>query len=222
MNQMKGIILSSAMMILVLTFSCSKYEYIRGGGQTLTETRTVPAFTGVETHYDIKANIIYGTTQEVKVTGYENLLAVLETEVRDGILRLKYNSRYSTIRNGNVVVNITAPLVSKATIHGSNNIEISGFRNSQQFEGLIHGSGNIRVSNSVSDVAKLLIYGSGRIDAKELQTKRTEAGIYGSGNVFVTVSDHLEAKIYGSGNINYWGNPAVQTEMQGTGRVIRK
>lgn len=221
-NHMKGIIYSAAMMILLLMSSCSKYEYIKGDGRTVTETRSVPAFVSVETHYDIKANIVYGTLQEVKVTGYENLLSILDTEVRDGVLKLKYNDRYNTIRNGNVVFNITIPSVEKATIHGSNNIELSGFPDLQGFEGRIHGSGNIKVSNSIAQTAKLLIYGSGRIDAQGLQTKSTEASIFGSGNVFVTVSDHLDAKIYGSGNINYWGNPAVQTEMHGSGRVIRK
>ncbi|HSF44415.1 MAG TPA: head GIN domain-containing protein [Chitinophagaceae bacterium] len=219
---MKGIMISAAMMAFVFLFSCSKYEAIRGDGRTLTETRIVPQFSSVETHYDIRANIIQGTTQEIKVTGYENLLAILETEVENGVLRLKYNNRYNTIRNGNVVVNITVPAISKATIHGSNNIEVSGFQALQGFEGLIHGSGNIKVSNSTSELAKLLIYGSGRIDAQELQTKRTEASIFGSGNISVTVSEQLEAKIYGSGNVNYWGNPSVQTEMQGSGRVIKK
>lgn len=219
---MKGITISSAMMVFIFLFSCSKYEVIRGDGRTITETRTIPPFSSVETHYDIKANIIQGTTQEVKVTGYENLLAILETEVENGVLRLKYNNRYNTIRNGNVVVNIIVPAISKATIHGSNNIEVTGFRDLQEFEGSIHGSGNIKVSNSVSQLAKLLIYGSGRIDAQELQTKRSEASIFGSGNVFISVSEELEAKIYGSGNINYWGNPAIQTEMHGSGRVIKK
>jgi hypothetical protein len=219
---MKGIILSTALVVSILLFSCSKYDLIRGEGRTLTETHAVPQFSSVETHYDIKANIVQGTTQEVKVTGYENLLAILETEVENGVLRLKYNNRYNTIRNGNIVVNIIVPAISKATIHGSNNIEVSGFQDLKGFEGLIHGSGNIKVSNSKSQLAKLLIYGSGRIDAQGLQTKRTETSIFGSGNIFVSVSEQLEAKIYGSGNVNYWGNPSVQTEMHGSGRVIKK
>jgi hypothetical protein len=222
MNHMKGNMISSAMAFFIFLFACSKYDVIRGDGRTITETRTVPQFSSVETHYDIRANIIQGTTQEVKATGFENLMAILETEVENGVLRLKYNNRYNTIRNSNVVVNIAVPDISKATIHGSNNIEVSGFQDLQEFEGRIHGSGNIKVSNSMSQLARLLIYGSGRIEAQDLQTKKTEAAIFGSGSVSVSVSDQLEAKIYGSGNINYWGNPSVQTEMQGSGRVIKK
>jgi hypothetical protein len=190
--------------------SCSK-DVLKGSGNTNTQTRSVPAFHSVETHYDIAANIYNGTTQELQVTGYENLLDVLETTVENGVLKLKFNHRYNSVRNVNVVANITLPIVNKTTIHGSGDIAVSNFANGASFNALIHGSGNIKVQNSAF-----------HIEARGLQAKEATADVFGSGDISLSVIDKLKATIHGSGNINYWGNPAVETNIQGSGRVIKK
>ena len=211
----------SLFLLATVLFACRK-DVIRGEGNTITQTKTVAAFTGVETHYDIKAIITYGATQQVEVSGYENLLNVLETPVENGVLKLKFKTGYHTIKNVNVVARLQLPALTSATIHGSNNIEVTGFTNDNAFTGQIHGSGSIKVANSAFEKATLRINGSGDIDARGLQAKEATAHINGSGEVFVSVSDKLIATINGSGNINYWGNPAVETSIQGSGRVVKK
>jgi hypothetical protein len=206
---------------LAIFASCSK-DVIKGSGNIITQTRSVPAFTSVETHYDVAANIRYGAAQELQVTGYENLLEILETTMENGVLKLKFNHRYNAVRNGNVVANITLPAISKVTIHGSKDITVSNFINGNSFAALIHGSGHIKVQNSSFQHASARIHGSGDIDARTLQAKEATADIYGSGDVFINVTDRLKATIHGSGNVNYWGSPAVETNLHGSGRVIKR
>ncbi len=211
--------LLSAMVFLLA--SCEKYD-IKGSGDTISENRTVATFRSVETHYNIKAVITYGPVQELRVTGYENLLAVLETEVNGGVLKLKFADRYHAVKNGNVVAQITLPFIEKATIHGSGDIEIYNFRDVYSIHAIIQGSGNIKISNSKYQFGGLHIYGSGNISSPTLEVRQAEANIYGSGNIFVSVEERLKATINGSGNVNYWGQPAVETLIQGSGRVIKK
>jgi Putative auto-transporter adhesin, head GIN domain len=218
MNKIGLMLLSTVAFLLA---SCEKYS-IKGSGDTISETRVTTPFRSVETHYNIKAVITYGVTQELRVTGYENLLAVLETEVSGGVLKLKFPDRYQAVKNGNVVAQITLPAVEKATIHGSGDIEIYNFRDVYSIHAIVHGSGNIRISNSEYQFAGLHIYGSGNISSQTLEAKEVEANIYGSGNISVTVEEKLKATINGSGNVNYWGQPAVETVIQGSGRVIKK
>ncbi len=205
----------------VAVISCSK-DVIKGSGNVVTQERSVAAFQSVETHYDITANITYGSTQEVRVTGYENLLGIVETKVENGVLKLKYDQRFNTIRNGNVIAYITLPVVDKTTIHGSGDINVSGFANGSSFSALIHGSGKIKVQNSSFQNVEATIHGSGNIDARSLQAKEANADVYGSGNIFITVSDRLKATIHGSGNVNYWGNPTLETNRYGSGRVVKQ
>lgn len=204
-----------------LVTSCSK-DVIKGSGNIATQTRNVPVFHSVETHYDIAANIRYGASQEVQATGYENLLNVLETTVENGVLKLKFNQRYNTVRNGNIVANITLPAVRKVTIHGSGDITVSNFTNGTAFSALIHGSGNIKVQNSSFQTASARIHGSGDIEARTLQAKEATADVYGSGDIFIAVTDKLKATIHGSGSVSYWGSPTVETALHGSGRVIKK
>jgi hypothetical protein len=201
--------------------ACEKYD-IKGSGDTVSEARITAPFRAVETHYNIKAVISYGATQELRVTGYENLLSILETEVAGGVLKLKFPDRYQAVKNVNVVAQITLPAVEKATIHGSNDIEIYNFRDLNSIHAIIHGSGNIKIANSKYQFAGLQIYGSGNISSQTLEAKEVEANINGSGNISVTAIDRLKATINGSGNINYWGQPVVEAVVQGSGRVVRK
>jgi hypothetical protein len=201
--------------------ACSK-DAIRGKGDIITQTRNVSPFTGVETHYDIKAIVTYGPTQQVEVSGYENLINIMETVVENGVLKLRFNRDYNTVRNVNLVARIQVPAISSATIHGSNNIEVHNFATGNQFTGQIHGSGKIMVTHSSYQTADLRVNGSGDIDARSLQAKEAEAKINGSGSVYVAVTDKLKATIQGSGSINYWGNPSVDASVQGSGKVVKR
>lgn len=207
--------------ILVYFSSCSK-EVIRGAGSIGTRNVNLPAFTSIESHYDIKAVVSYGSTQQINVTGYENLLNILDFKVENDVLKLKFSTTYNTIRNGNIVVNIEVPVLSGAAIHGSQNIDVSGFAAGNSIHAKIHGSGSINISRSSYQSALLEVYGSGSIDAQSLQTKQTDAKVHGSGNISVSVSERLKAGIFGSGNIYYWGNPVLETTQSGSGRVIKR
>lgn len=193
-----------------------------GSGSSSTRILNVSNFTAVETHHDIKAEIEYAVTQNVTITGYDNLLTILDVEVENGVLKLKYKPGYNISRNSNMVARIKMPVLTSTTIHGSQPIIASGFTNSMHLNTRIHGSGYIRVLNSSYQTAALDIYGSGNIEAQELSVKKTIANIYGSGNISTTTIDLIKTDIFGSGNVYYWGTPLLQTTQQGSGRVIKK
>ncbi|HEX4957929.1 MAG TPA: head GIN domain-containing protein [Lacibacter sp.] len=216
---MKQIIL--LLLTSIILISCKK-DMIRGSGPVVTRTLSIPAFSSVEAHYDIDAVITYGNIAEVKVTGYENLLNILETEIDNGVLKLKYNKQYNTIRNGNVRFEIIIPRIVKTGIYGSGDIKVKGFLAGSEFTAGIYGSGDIIVENSNYQSATLDIYGSGKIEAQGLQVKNALANIYGSGHSYISVSERLVSKIFGSGNVYYWGNPLLETTQNGSGRVIKR
>lgn len=207
--------------VLALLASCSK-EAIKGRGTIGTRTLTVPAFTAVETHYDIDAVLSYGANQEISVTGYDNLLDLLDFRVENGVLKLKFNDQYNTIRNGNIVATIKLPLLASVAIHGSGNVSVNGFRDGNLFVGRIHGSGNINVADSRYEQADIHIYGSGNVSGQGLMAKSADISVHGSGHTSITVTDQLRVGIFGSGNVYYWGSPSVDLSVNGSGRVIKR
>lgn len=207
--------------LAIVSSSCRK-DVIRGSGSIGSKILNVPAFTSVETHYDIKAVISYGTTQEVIATGYDNLLNILDIKVVAGVLKLKFNTTYNTIRKGNVVVNIKIPALSVASIHGSQSIDVNGFLNGATIDAQIYGSGTIRIGGCKYQSALLKVYGSGNIYGKDCQVKQVEAKIHGSGDIYVSVLERLNAGIFGSGSIYYWGSPALEATWSGSGRIVKR
>jgi hypothetical protein len=203
--------------IFALT-ACTK-DAIRGNGTISTREIPAAAFTAVESHYDIKAIIRYGATRNVKATGYDNLLDILDFSVENNTLKLKFNQQYNQVRGSNVVAEITVPVLERVAIHGSNDIEVRDIQAGTAFSARIHGSGNIRVFNSRYDTTSLHVHGSGDIDAQGLQVKVAEANIHGHGDILVRATEKMKAGIYGNGNIHVWGNPQLQTEIRGNGRV---
>lgn len=211
----------TAILSLSLMMSCGK-DSIRGGGNTVSQQRSLTGFSGIESNGDIKIHVAYGTTTTAEVKGYSNLVAITETNVVNGKLIVKYKNEYNNVRNSNVEVYIVAPDLNSVSTNGSGDVWIDGFQNGTSLEARINGSSNISISNSFYDNVLFDVNGSGDIRAAGLISKSTEATIHGSGDIEITCSQHLKARIYGSGDVKYWGTPSVDAQVSGSGRVTKQ
>lgn len=206
---------------IVLLSSCSK-ETIHGGGSLGTETRQVASFTQVEVSGDSEVSIVFDSTQEVIINGYQNLLPVYETEVRGGTLYLHYRDEDYRVSNGNVKVAIHVPVLAGLQIHGSGKANVLNFSNGDILNTAINGSGNMNIADSRYNKATYVINGSGEIQAATNIAKEANAQISGSGRIDLHASEKLKASISGSGEISYWGSPiAVDTQINGSGRITK-
>ncbi len=213
---------SILILVVTLLFTACRKESIRGGGAIGTEIRNIPSFNKVSLQGDGEIDILQGATQEVKVTGYENLLAIYETRVVNGTLILKFNEGFYSIRNNNLLVQVILPDVSGASINGSGNIRLQNF-NGSSITAEINGSGKIQGTACKFNEAVYRINGSGNISARGIEAKVAEANISGSGYLNLTCIDRLNAKISGSGTLDYYGNPPITVvEVSGSGRVTKK
>ena len=218
---MKRIMNMAALLLLITAASCKK-SYIRGNGDTIIESRVVGGFTSVKTNGDIRLFVSYGTTQKVEVKGYANLVDITETRVENNKLVVKYKDEYYNVRNSNVEVYMTIPVLTGAETNGSGNIEIGGFLNGTGIGLFTNGSGNVYVSNSRYDNTYLDVNGSGDIKAPGLLAKNTEAVIHGSGDIEISCTQNLKARLYGSGDVRYWGNPLLDVATSGSGKVKKQ
>jgi hypothetical protein len=205
----------------VISFSACTKEHIRGSGITITADRQVPLFKKVKVEGSGNVTIVHGATHQVKVTGYENLVQIYETNVVNGNLILKFSDNYN-VRNSNISVAITVPAIEGVYINGSGTIDMTSMTGSN-FEAEINGSGDMDLINSAYTNVFYRVNGSGHIDARTVQSTDADANISGSGDIDVHVAGKLKARISGSGNINYWGNPTeVDAEVSGSGKVSRR
>lgn len=207
--------------IVILLASCSKHS-IRGNGSTTIQSRALNGFTAVKVNSDIKVYISYGATQKVEVKGYENLVAITETNVQNNILNVKYNDKYYNVRNSNIEVYISIPSLTGVATNGSGNVAINQFQNAGSLDVQINGSSNFNITNCIYNNVQFDINGSGDIRASGLSSRNAEAIIHGSGDIEISCSENLKARIYGSGDIRYWGNPLLDVLISGSGTVRRQ
>jgi len=200
--------------------SCSKDRLTASGDKT-TETRTVKEFTGVESDGGNDVHISYGAEFKVVLKGSNNLLPYFKTEVTGSTLRLGYER--VNVRQDDVQVYVTLPLINYIAVSGSADVDINGaFPQLNYFQVSISGSGEVEAEDVLNvKEAVIKISGSGEADLKKVQSKTAEVNISGSGDAKISVEQSLKARISGSGKVYYSGSPQIDSQISGSGKLIK-
>ncbi|RYZ51886.1 MAG: DUF2807 domain-containing protein [Sphingobacteriales bacterium] len=217
----------TALMLLsfMMLFSSCYYERytLRGEGETISETRDLPAFRGFEANGDIRVEVYPATRNRVVVTGYQNLVREFETDVNSGLLRLQFDDEYRNIRNNNIVIRLYTSSLESVYLNGSGDVKVHAGQEGERIEAIVNGSGVVDLGDNVYYEADLKVNGSGYINSRGVEADDVYAEISGSGNMDLTARRYLFGRVYGSGTINYWGNPAEQNvSVSGSGRIRKK
>lgn len=208
-----------ALTAVVLT-SCSK-DRISASGDKITETRNPGNFTGVNANGANDVHISFGNEYKVTLRGSDNLIPHFKTEIMSNILYLKYDG--VNINRDDIEIYITLPLINYVSLSGSGEVDIKGaFPQADSFKVNISGSGEIDVENTFSvNNAIINISGSGEADLEKIEAKKADIDISGSGDTKIRVAENLKAKISGSGKIYYSGSPVIDSNISGSGKVIK-
>ncbi len=223
--------------IALLSFiPAAKADCVKGVGEVVRKPLNVDAFHGIRVEGSMDVVLTQGATQAVEIEAQENLIALLETKVSNGVWEITTNDGYTT--NKNFIVHITVPVIDEVTVDGSGDVTSNGTFSSDEMDLAVAGSGNITLtfdSKKVDvDIAgsgdmvlsgtcerlKVGIAGSGDVDARKLKSADAVVDIAGSGDVVLEANQSLEASIAGSGDVSYHGSPArISRNVMGSGEV---
>src|SRR5258708_14657245 len=103
---------------------------VHGSGVRKTEKRDLPSFTAIETTgaFDVQVTCQKPTSFEIE--GDDNLLPLIQTEVRNGVLRVSSTKRYST-RNP-ISLRITVPDLASVSSTGAGKFRVSDLKRSEE------------------------------------------------------------------------------------------
>jgi len=227
-----------AVVAMIVLYSCSK---IKGHGPMVTETRTLPAFTGVI--FDIPGTLHYtpGSVFKVELSSQQNLLDVIETYVSGNDLKIIVKSGTNIKNKEDIDIFIEAPDLTYLSLGGSGYMQVtqvykpkdlrlnlrgSGKIQISQLEtnvlnAEISGSGDLQISNGKANREQISLSGSGLADFINFSTDDAITQTSGSGTIQLQVNKTLEAYISGSGVVMYKGNPTVKSSVSGSGRVVK-
>jgi Putative auto-transporter adhesin, head GIN domain len=192
---------------------------IRGSGIAASETRVVPAFSGVTLAGAAEVFVDVGGEQRVVVHADDNLLPIITTEVEGGVLVVSQTDPIDTATTPRVEV--TTPSLDTLRLTGAGDLTLDG-HDLERLDVSLSGAGVLRGSGSVERL-DLMLSGAGNIELEGLVAAETSAMLSGAGNIVVHATRSLDARVTGVGTIFYGGDPAdVRRSVLGPGAVVAR
>lgn len=206
-----------------------------------TETRQVPAFTRIDNSLAAAIEVTTKQSPTLEITGDENIVPEIKTEVVGGTLILSHRTMLSSW-SSKVPVRLKISVQTLETVANSGVGDISVFPlEGTTFRAEMSGAGSINatgvkvstMSVDVSGVGKVQMQGSaeradislsgaGNIQARELALQRANVSVSGVGSAYVSVSQVLDAVVSGAGNVIYYGSPStISRTVTGVGSIRR-
>lgn len=191
---------------------------VHGSGVSKTEKRELAPFTAIETTGAFNVEVACQKPISFEIEGDDNILPLIETEVRNGVLHIRSTRGHST--NKPLSLRITVPDLERLKTSGAGNFQVSDLKN-DSFEVDSTGASKVTASGQSKSV-KIRSTGAGKIDAHGLHAETADVNVTGAAGVDVDVSQELDVSVSGAGRVTYTGNPKVSKHVSGAGQVNKK
>jgi hypothetical protein len=200
-------------------FNFSFNKKVKGSGNLVTEARDIKGFKGVDVSGVFQIEITAQKDFAVEVEADDNLISLIKTEVRDGVLHIETKKRIST--NNGLKLRISAPDIENIDASGVSKVSLIGVKNNEL---RVDTSGASKV-NVNGETARLLIdvSGASSIDAENLRTEAATVNASGASHVSLFATSELRSDASGASKIIYSGNPiTVEKKTSGASSIREK
>jgi hypothetical protein len=236
--------ISTLFIFALLMFSINsnaQFKKVKGSGKIITETRTVAEFNKIIVSGAFHVQLIEGKEGTITVEASDNLMNVIETEVKNGVLKIKTKKLTNITNYKTINITVAVEAIEAITLSGSGSVITTKTLKSAGLTLIVSGSGNMNLNVTTtnlitnvsgsgnvklageSDVFSCAVSGSGNINGLALHANITNAKISGSGNVKIHAINQIHAKTSGSGNVIYTGDPTiVKLQSSGSGSIHKK
>jgi len=212
---------------------------VKGKGEIVSKDLKLDNFTGFELGFSGDVVLTQGATQKVRVEGQQNIIDLLNTDIKGNIWKIGFVKNVNNHKN--LTIYITIPTLTKIGVSGSGNVKsTNAFDNLGNLGVFVSGSGSLKLDASAKSIQtrvsgsgnvmltgasnshEIKISGSGDIRAYDMNVQEAVVHISGSGECELSVAKTLEVRISGSGHVYYMGDPNVRAKVSGSGDVKKK
>lgn len=192
---------------------------VKGSGNRKTESREVSSFKAIDSEGAFDFEITCQKSLSVSLEGDDNILPIIQTDVRDGVLYLRTTSAYNS--KSGVAVRISLPNLESIKAAGAGKFQVSNIQN-EKFRVDTNGATSLSASGETRSV-EIHNAGAGKIDTNELHALKAKVEIAGAASVDVNATEQLDANVSGVGHVSYSGHPkTVNKNISGLGVVSAK
>jgi hypothetical protein len=217
-----------------------------GGGEVVSEMRSLPAFSRLGVDGLAEVTLVQGTAEAITIEAPAKQLPKVRTEVRDGTLTItNEDSRgfLGGLFGGGprpAKVTVTFRSIDGVRAAGAVKLKANGIKAnalavsvsgaaSLAIAGLdakelaVSGSGAMKAELAGrAGEQKVAISGAGEYRAPNLLTDNARVSVSGAGKVVVNAAKTLDVSISGAGSVDYLGDPVVSEHISGAGRVRKR
>lgn len=216
---MKRIVgLSLTVLACLILLSGCHIGGVRGSGVRKTEKRDLAPFTVIDTTGAFSVEVSCQKPASFEIEGDDNILPLIKTEVRNGVLHITNTKGYS-VRN-EITLRISLPNLETIKSAGAGNFRVTDLKN-ERLNIETTGATKVTVSGQTGFLG-ISSSGAGHIDAHSLRATKAEVSVSGAGGVDVAASDELDVTVSGAGRVVYSGNPKLTKHVSGAGRVTKR
>ena len=233
-GQKMGRILAAVVMCLALLLPAAcGVGFVFGSGNSVTEEREIAGVEGVDLSFVGDLRITQGDEEKLVITADDNVLPLITTEVRNGVLNIGSKSTVGFQPMTKLEYNLTVRELSSLRLSGAGNATMDGLEtgdltlvvsgagnlslqdvNADHIQATLSGLGNMEISGKTAR-QDVKLSGAGNYSAGDLETGVADVTLSGLGNAEVWATETLDATISGAGNIDYYGDPQGTKQVAG-------
>jgi hypothetical protein len=187
---------------------------LKGSGNKKSMTKKVNDFNKIVVSNALDVVFTQGSKSDLEITGDDNIIPAVHTEVNNGVLLLGIKKSYSASMP--IIVSMQSPSISAITVTGASDVTLRSI-NTDKLQINLTGTGDISASGKVKSLS-INVQGTGDINSKNLDAESVHVQLSGSGDIVLTALNSLVAELVGSGDILYYGHPEkIDKKIVGTG-----
>lgn len=238
MKRISVYLILSIFSVFVLNAACVPYGGVKGNGKVAKEERSVENFKGIRVGGAFNVYLKQGDQVQLLVEADENLLPVIRTEVKSGVLVIsteegirnatKLNIYISCKTLENLDVSGAAEIIGETPLRmnaleidasGASDIELE--IEASRFHIDMSGAAEAEISGKASNM-QVDVSGASKLEADELEVAVCNAEASGSSRVKLWVSEKLDVTASGASSVDYTGDPLTNLKESGAADVDKK
>ncbi len=181
-------------------------KFIEPSRVVVTEDRTVAQFSGIDVQDHIEVVYVQtNSTPSITVKASDNLIKFVYTEVKNGILKIKFDALRVSVRNADdITVYVSGGQINTLSMSGATEFEAERLILDGDFKTTLSGACELDIENFVCKDFMLAVSGAGKMSSDNVKIGTAKIAISGAGEVELEgVADVVDISITGAGNADF-------------------
>jgi len=202
--------------LVFLASACDEMN-INANGPIITETRSVAAFTSIDSSLPANIIITQGDDQNLTIRTYGNVIGLIQSDVVNAELRLGLKRSVRNLERLDVY--ITAADYERLNLSGAARLSTEGCLEIDKLSIRLSGASETNLCGIANEL-DVELSGASSFKAYDMPTNIVNVSVSGASDVRVSANELLDVTISGAASIRYKGNPEISSSISGAGSLI--